>query len=64
VTDISRSHPSAATRALVWTLLGLCGVGNLALSVYGGPLVAHAALGVATVLCITALAVSYLRGRR
>lgn len=64
MTDIDRSHPASATRALVWTLLGLCGAGNLALSVYGGPLVAHLAVGVAAVVCIAVLAVSYLRGRR
>jgi hypothetical protein len=61
VTDTDR-QPSA-TRALVWTLLVLCTVGNLALSIYGGPLAAHAGLGVATVACIAALVAPYFRRR-
>ena len=63
VTGTDRPHPSPA-RALFWTLLVLCTVGNLALSVFGGPLVAHLALGVATVACITALIAPYLRRNR
>jgi hypothetical protein len=63
VTDLDRSNPSA-TRSLVWTLLVLCAVGNLAVSIYGGPLAVHLALGAATVLCIAALVRSYRRGRR
>jgi hypothetical protein len=63
VTDIDREGPSAA-RALVWTLLVLCTIGNLALSVYGGALAVHAVLGVATLLCIAALVAPYLRGKR
>jgi hypothetical protein len=63
MTDIDRREPSA-TRALTWTLLVLCTVGNLALSIYGGALVLHAVLGVATLLCIAALVVPYLRGKR
>jgi hypothetical protein len=61
VTDIDR-EPST-TRALAWTLLLLCTVGNLALSIYGGALAVHAVLGVATLLCITALVLPYLRRR-
>jgi hypothetical protein len=64
VTDIDRSSTSPATRALAWTLLLLCTVGNLALSVYGGPLVVHLGLGVVTLLCIAALVVPYLRTKR
>ena len=62
MTDIDR-EPSAA-RALVWTLLVLCTVGNLALSIYGGALAVHAVLGVATLLCIAALVAPYVRGKR
>ena len=62
--DTERHHPQSATRALTWTLLVLCTVGNLALSVYGGPLALLAALGVATVLCIGALVAPYLRRSR
>ena len=64
MTDIDRSSTSPATRALVWTLLLLCTVGNLALSIYGGPLVLHLGLGVVTLLCIAALVVPYLRTKR
>ncbi|MFI7542642.1 hypothetical protein [Actinoplanes sp. NPDC049599] len=63
MTDIDRPRPSAA-RALIWTLLGLCTVGNLALSLYGGPLAVHAVLGVATLLCIAALIATAVRARR
>lgn len=63
MTDIDRREPSPA-RALVWTLLVLCTVGNLALSIYGGALALHAVLGAATLLCIAALVVPYLRGKR
>jgi hypothetical protein len=63
MTDIDRREPSA-TRALTWTLLVLCTVGNLALSIYGGALVLHLVLGVATVLCITALVVPHLRAKK
>ena len=62
MTDINRD-PSP-TRALAWTLLVLCTVGNLALSVYGGALALHAVLGVATLLCIAALVVPYLRAKK
>ncbi|MFB9360588.1 hypothetical protein [Actinoplanes nipponensis] len=63
MTDIDRNHPSAG-RALAWTLLVLCTVGNLALSLYGGALVLHIALGVATVVCVAALVFTYLRRTR
>ena len=59
----ARPDPSP-TRALFWTLLVLCTVGNLALSVFGGPLIAHLTLGVATVACIAALVAPYLRRTR
>jgi hypothetical protein len=58
----TQTHPSP-TRALAWTLLVLCTVGNLAISIYGGPLVLHLALGVATLGCIAALVVAYVRSR-
>lgn len=64
MTDIDRTGQSSATRALTWTLLVLCTVGNLALSIYGGPLAMHIGLGVATMLCIAALVVPYLRRTR
>jgi hypothetical protein len=63
MTDIDRSHPSAG-RALAWTLLVLCTIGNLALSIYGGALAVHAVLGVATLLCVGALVMPYLRTKR
>jgi hypothetical protein len=42
----------------------LCTVGNLALSIYGGAVVLHLVLGVATVLCIAALVVPHLRAKK
>jgi hypothetical protein len=64
MTDVNRANPSTTTRTVMWSLLALCAVGNLVLSTSGGPLVAHFALGVAALLCIAGLTVSYLRGRR
>jgi hypothetical protein len=64
MTDVDRTVPSSPSRALAWTLLVLCTVGNLALSIYGGPLVAHLVLGTATLLCIAALVAPYLRPTR
>jgi uncharacterized integral membrane protein len=58
----TQTHPSAV-RALTWTLLVLCTVGNLAISIYGGPLVLHLVLGVATLACIAALVFAYVRSR-
>jgi hypothetical protein len=64
MTDVDQPRTPSATRALTWTLLVLCTVGNLALSAYGGPLAAHLVLGVATLLCIAGLVVPYLRPSR
>jgi hypothetical protein len=63
MTDIDRTTQPSAGRALVWTLLVLCTIGNLALSLYGGALVLHLVLGVATLACIGALVLPYLKKR-
>ena len=63
MTDIDRNHPSAG-RALAWTLLVLCTIANLALSIYGGAPVLHAVVGVATLLCLVALVLPYVRRKR
>jgi hypothetical protein len=61
MTDIDRDNQPSAARALAWTLLGLCTVGNLALSLYGGAPALHIVLGVATLACIGVLVRPYLR---
>jgi len=63
MTDPDRPQTSPA-RTAAWALFLACTAGNLALSLRGGALAVHAALGVATLLCIAALAAPYLRGTR
>jgi len=61
MTDPDRPRRSPA-RTVTWALLLVCTAGNTVLSIRGGVLAAHAVLGVATLLCIAALAAPYLRG--
>lgn len=61
VSDRPRRSPA---RTVVWVLFVACTAGNTALSVRGGALVVHLALGVATLLCLAALAAPHLRGTR
>jgi len=63
MTDPDRPRSSHA-RTVAWALLLVCTMGNMVLSVRGGALAVHALLGVATLLCIAALAAPYLRSTR
>jgi hypothetical protein len=56
-------HPISIPRTLAWVALAVCATANAALSMRGASIVAHALVAVVTLLCLTTLIVSYVRGR-
>ncbi|WP_035858122.1 hypothetical protein [Cryptosporangium arvum] len=62
MSDHSTSTPQVL-RPLLWVLLTIGMVGNLASSLLGGPVAVHTAFGALTVVSGIALAVNYLRKR-
>ncbi|MEV1085046.1 hypothetical protein AB0I98_43690 [Streptomyces sp. NPDC050211] len=68
-TDTDSPRPSGLTlsdlaRATLWIVLVISVVGNMAASYSGAATHIHLACGAVTALCVTALVVQRLRGRR
>ncbi|MFG1926525.1 hypothetical protein [Cryptosporangium sp. NPDC048952] len=59
----STSSNSQILRPLLWVLLTIGLVGNMAVSLVGGSMVVHTAFGVVTLASGIALAVHYFRHR-
>ncbi|MFC8076810.1 hypothetical protein ACFUN8_14905 [Streptomyces sp. NPDC057307] len=60
-TDVTRA---GVARTLLWLVLVISAVGNMVASYSGSGTPVHLACGVVTALCVTALVVQRLRGRR
>ncbi|MFD5893717.1 hypothetical protein [Streptomyces sp. NPDC060366] len=59
--DITRA---GVARTLLWLVLVISAVGNMVASYSGSGTPAHLVCGAVTALCVTALVVQRLRGRR
>ncbi|MFF2188979.1 hypothetical protein [Streptomyces sp. NPDC058155] len=59
--DITRA---GVTRTMLWLVLVISAVGNMVASYGGSGTPAHLVCGAVTALCVTALVVQRLRGRR